>query len=58
MHNVEELVNVWNEAWEKDFDSYAAYRKVFIKNLTAKYQHIQQKYNAELFVSLGDCNTG
>jgi hypothetical protein len=57
MHNVESLARVWEGAWNNDFESYDAYRKDFIKTQGVKFREIQKKYNAELFVSPGDCNS-
>ena len=57
LHNVEGLSKVWNSAWDINFDSYEAYRKNLIEKQTVRFKEIQQKYNAELFVSPGDCNS-
>jgi len=57
LHNSERFVAVWENAWEKDFDSYEAFRKSTLEKLSQDFAKIHEKYDAELFVSPGDCNS-
>lgn len=57
MHNVEEFSKVWRSAWGNDFESYEAFRKNKIEELSVTFEHVYESYNAELFVSPGDCNS-
>jgi len=57
LHNSERFVAVWESAWEKNFDSYQAFRKSTIEKLSQDFAKIHEKYDAELFVSPGDCNS-
>ena len=57
LHNVEGFSNVWESAWNTNFDSYEAFRKNKIAELSAKFNHVYETHNAELFVSPGDCNS-
>lgn len=57
LHNSEVFVNVWEQAWDKEFESYEAFRDNKLKERIAQFKHIHDKHDAELFVSPGDCNT-
>jgi hypothetical protein len=57
LHNVEHFVHVWKSAWENDFESYEAFRKANLEEKKEQFQNLQKKYDAELFISPGDCNS-